>query len=128
MAVITRILVISALLLFSVSLQAREKARTAKPKPVLAHASVTPQVAARTENPDEFWSNRVEPLLDRQCLKCHAGVRQRGGLDLRSLETILRGGDSGPAIIPGKPNESRIVQYRAAKVRHAHAAWTRKSS
>ncbi len=66
---------------------------------------------ARTVTPDEFWTSRVEPLLDKQCLKCHAGVRQRGGLDLRSLDTILRGGDSGPAIIPGKPNESRMLQY-----------------
>lgn len=63
------------------------------------------------ESVEEFWSNRVEPLLDKQCLKCHAGVRQRGGLDLRSLDTMLRGGDSGPAIIPGKPNESRILQF-----------------
>jgi hypothetical protein len=66
-------------------------------------------------NPDVFWTNHVEPLLDKQCLKCHAGVRQQGGLDLRSLDTILRGGGSGPAIIPGKPAESRIVQFIVAK-------------
>jgi hypothetical protein len=66
---------------------------------------------AHTANPDAYWSDRVEPLLDKYCLKCHAGVRQRGGLDLRSLDTILRGGDSGPAMIPGKLNESRLLQY-----------------
>ena len=66
---------------------------------------------ARAENPDEYWINRVEPLLDKYCLKCHAGVRQQGGLDLRSLETILRGGNRGPALIPGKPDESRIVEF-----------------
>lgn len=115
MAVITRILVISALLLFSVSLQAHEKARTEKPKPVLSPAPVTLGEPAHAENPEEFWSSRVEPLLDKQCLKCHAGVRQRGGLDLRSLDTILRGGDSGPAMVPGKPNESRILQYALPK-------------
>jgi hypothetical protein len=75
--------------------------------PILSRAAEKP----RAENPEAFWSNRVEPLLDKQCLKCHAGVRQRGGLDLRSLETMLRGGDSGPAISPGKPAESRLVQY-----------------
>jgi len=32
-------------------------------------------------------------------------------MDLRSLETILRGGDRGPAIIPGKPEGSRLVQF-----------------
>ncbi len=66
-------------------------------------------------NSEQFWVEKVEPLLDKQCLKCHAGVRQRGGLDLRSLETTLRGGDSGPAIMPGKPEESRILQYVAPK-------------
>ena len=66
-------------------------------------------------NPDAFWTSRVEPLLDRQCLKCHVGVRQQGSLDLRSLDTILRGGGSGPAIIPGRPNESRILQFIAPK-------------
>jgi hypothetical protein len=88
---IVAIIAIPALILFPVLVQALEK--------------------PRAENPEAFWSNRVEPLLDKQCLKCHAGVRQRGGLDLRSLETILRGGDSGPAISPGKPAESRLVQY-----------------
>ncbi|MDB6038412.1 MAG: hypothetical protein JWM99_2253, partial [Verrucomicrobiales bacterium] len=66
---------------------------------------------AHARGPDDFWSSRVEPLLDKQCLKCHAGVHQKGGLDLRSLETILRGGERGPAIIPGKPDESHLVQF-----------------
>jgi hypothetical protein len=93
--VLAPIITILAVILCPVFSQAREK--------------------AHTENPDEFWSSRVEPLLDKQCLKCHAGVRQRGGLDLRSLETMLRGGDSGPAIIPGRPDESRIVQFVSPK-------------
>ena len=65
----------------------------------------------QAQNPEEYWYSRVEPLLDKQCLKCHAGVRQQGGLDLRSLDTILRGGEHGPALIPGKPDESRLLQY-----------------
>lgn len=75
--------------------------------------SVSSQAREKTPlaNPDKLWSSRVEPLLDKYCLKCHAGVRQQGGLDLRSIETILRGGEHGSAIIPGKPNESRVVQY-----------------
>lgn len=60
---------------------------------------------------EKLWERRIEPLLDRQCMKCHAGVRQRGGLDLRSLDTVLRGGDSGPAIAPGNPGASRLLQY-----------------
>src|SRR5579871_1776417 len=75
--------------------------------PVCSRAGETPRAA----DPEAYWDSHVAPLLDKYCLKCHAGVRQQGGLDLRSLDTILRGGEQGPAMIPGKPNESRMVQY-----------------
>lgn len=99
-----------AVLLFPVCSQAQQK--QAQHKAVLTKADA---VKASPEGPEALWTNRVEPLLDKQCLKCHAGVRQQGGLDLRSLDTILRGGGSGPAIIPGKPNESRILEYIVPK-------------
>ena len=66
------------------------------------------RASRETEN---LWDGRVAPILDRHCTKCHAGVRQKSGLDLRSLETILRGGERGPAIIPGKPDESRLIEF-----------------
>jgi hypothetical protein len=65
----------------------------------------------RKESPTQVWARTIAPLLDRKCVKCHAGVNQYGGLDLRSIETMLRGGDHGPAIIPGRPAESRILSY-----------------
>ena len=72
------------------------------------------------ESAEAYWYRRVEPVLDKSCLKCHAGVRQQGGLDLRSLQTILRGGDQGPAVVPGKPDESRLVEYVVPKAGVAH--------
>src|SRR2546423_1325224 len=63
---------------------------------------------------DEMWSADVQPLLDRYCFKCHAGIKQKSGLDLRSLETMLRGGENGPALIPHDPEKSHIVQYLQA--------------
>ena len=62
---------------------------------------------------ERMWDNEVLPVLDRYCFKCHAGVRQKSGLDLRSLDTILRGGEHGPAVIPGKPDESRLLAFLA---------------
>jgi len=94
------------LALFSACAQAQHKAGIGKTAAAKAGGGMP-----AAENPDLFWTNRVEPLLDKQCLKCHAGVRQQGNLDLRSLDTILRGGDSGPAVIPGRPNESRILSF-----------------
>ena len=47
----------------------------------------------------------VLPLLAKRCLGCHGGDK-KGGLDLRRRETALHGGESGPAVVPGKPDES----------------------
>jgi hypothetical protein len=67
--------------------------------------------AASAGRADDLWFNKVEPLLDRSCFKCHGGVRQKSGLDLRSLQKILEGGERGPAIVPGKAEESRLFQF-----------------
>ena len=52
----------------------------------------------------------VLPILLRRCTICHGGTYTEGELDLRSRETILRGGESGPAIVPGDAEGSRIIQ------------------
>ncbi|MBI4601809.1 MAG: PSD1 domain-containing protein [Planctomycetes bacterium] len=50
------------------------------------------------------------PILLRHCAACHGSVRPEADLDVRSRATLLRGGKSGPAIAPGKPDESLIVK------------------
>lgn len=52
----------------------------------------------------------IVPLLHLRCVACHGGRRQEAGLDLRTKQSILKGGKSGPAVVPGKPNESLIIQ------------------
>jgi hypothetical protein len=59
---------------------------------------------------DEFFEKEVRPLLVERCIKCHGGEKTRGGLKLTSRDAVLQGGDSGPAAVPGKPNDSRLVQ------------------
>jgi hypothetical protein len=59
----------------------------------------------------EFFEKRVRPLLAAHCLECHAtDTEQSGGLALDSRAGWERGGDSGPAIMPGKPEESLLVR------------------
>ncbi len=59
----------------------------------------------------EFFEKQVRPLLVDRCLECHgAGGKSKGGLNLSAREAILKGGDSGPAAVPGKPEESLIVE------------------
>src|SRR5262245_6329719 len=68
--------------------------------------------AAADPSPDAvaFFENHVRPLLLKACAECHGPTRQRASLRLDSREAVLRGGDSGPAAVPGKPSESLLVQ------------------
>jgi hypothetical protein len=57
-----------------------------------------------------FFEKEVRPLLAENCYGCHGDDKQKGGLRLDSLEALLRGGDSGPALVPGKPGESLLIE------------------
>jgi len=57
------------------------------------------------------YESVVRPILAKHCLKCHGdGPKIRGGFRLDSREAILRGGDQGPAVIPGDPSHSLLVK------------------
>src|SRR4029453_12421844 len=61
----------------------------------------------------EFFETKIRPLLSEQCYKCHSAQAEKGikgGFSLETREGLLRGGDSGPAIVPGSPDESRLVR------------------
>lgn len=56
------------------------------------------------------FDRQIAPLLARRCLDCHSGEEPEGGLRLRDRKGALRGGDSGAALVPGKPDESLLWQ------------------
>lgn len=58
----------------------------------------------------EFFEKRVRPLLVEACHKCHGAQQQKGGLRLDSAAALRQGGDSGPAIVPGEPQKSLLIQ------------------
>ncbi len=57
----------------------------------------------------DLFEMRIRPLLARNCYACHTTSRM-GGLQLDTREHVLQGGKSGPAIVPGKPDESLLIQ------------------
>lgn len=59
----------------------------------------------------EFFETHIRPVLVKQCYQCHAASSEKtqGGLLLDSREGLLEGGDSGPALVPGKPDDSLIL-------------------
>jgi mono/diheme cytochrome c family protein len=58
----------------------------------------------------EHFEKKVRPLLAARCWQCHGPEKTRGGLRLDSAAGLQKGGDSGPAVVAGKPDESRLIQ------------------
>lgn len=54
--------------------------------------------------------SEIEPLLQQHCVECHASQDSEGGLALDSFEALLKGGESGPAVVSGKGAESLLVK------------------
>src|SRR5690242_8573608 len=55
------------------------------------------------------YARDVKPILTRHCVSCHGARKPKGGLRLDSAAAVLEGGDSGPAIVPGEPDESPLI-------------------
>jgi hypothetical protein len=70
-----------------------------------------PRSAGKPERPEaRVTQHQVLPILLRRCTTCHGLHRKEAGLDLRTKAAMLRGGKSGPAMVPGRPNESLIIK------------------
>ncbi len=68
--------------------------------------------AAPDDEGIRFFETRIRPLLDENCYGCHsrASGKSKGGLRLDDREAILRGGDLGPAVVPGNPDASLMIR------------------
>ena len=74
-----------------------------------AHAADVPKLAATQA---EFFENKVRPVLSKHCYKCHSAeaTKVKGGLLLDTREATLKGGDSGPALVPGDAEKSLLIK------------------
>jgi mono/diheme cytochrome c family protein len=70
-----------------------------------------------TETQKEFFENNIRPVLAQNCATCHNEMKA-GGLRVMSREDLLKGGSSGPVVIPGNPDKSALV----ARIRESDAA------
>ena len=57
------------------------------------------------------FSSDVAPILARNCAQCHGATPAMGNLDLRSRDSALKGGQHGPAIVPGDAASSRLYKH-----------------
>src|SRR4051812_23833438 len=83
---------------------------------LLAPAAVAADVApAATPDQLAFFEQKIRPLLVDQCYACHsadakANKKLKGSLFLDSREGLLKGGDTGPAIVPGQSAKSLLMK------------------
>ena len=66
------------------------------------------QSSAGTPEQKEFFESRIRPVLAQNCFACHTNS-QMGGLRLDSREGVIKGGKSGPAVVPGDPEKSMMI-------------------
>jgi hypothetical protein len=58
----------------------------------------------------EFFEKKIRPVLVAHCAPCHANGKTKGGLSLASRAGLLKGGESGPVVVPGQPEKSLLLE------------------
>ena len=59
------------------------------------------------------FEREILPILNNNCVACHNQTKPKGGLSLETPQTILKGGDTGPAVVPKKPGQSLLLKVAA---------------
>jgi hypothetical protein len=99
----SRILSLTAVLAgFLLTSHAAEKE---KPK-VQIDVSKLPAAAAKK---DVTYAGDIKPILDKSCIKCHGNEKPKAKLQLNSLEGVLKGGEDGKVVEPGRSADSILV-------------------
>ena len=79
---------------------------------LLAHAPAVSGAVPAEADGVAFFEKRIRPLLAEHCYECHsaAAKKLKGGLRLDTREGWAKGGESGPALVPGKPEDSLLIK------------------
>src|SRR2546426_4365294 len=73
--------------------------------------SLCVRAAAPTPEQLEFFEKKIRPVLVESCYKCHSqGEKVKGGLLVDARDGLLKGGDTGPAIVPNNPDASLLIK------------------
>jgi len=91
----------------------QEKKPGAAANPAASEEAAQPKPEPKpTAEQLDFFEKRIRPVLSDKCYKCHSekAAKVKGGLVLDTREGARRGGDSGPAVVPGNLDDSIIIQ------------------
>jgi mono/diheme cytochrome c family protein len=77
-------------------------------------ASVRAQNSTAQTAPDpgtvDYYQQRVKPIFDANCMRCHGGMNHRGGLNMDTRAGLLKGGHDGSVLVPGNPEQSLLIK------------------
>ncbi len=82
----------------------------------LAFAKVSPEQIKSLPPPASrtiTFTNDIKPIIEASCVKCHVHGQKKGSFRLDTRELLLKGGESGAAVVPGKSEESNLVHLIA---------------
>ncbi|HEX3720821.1 MAG TPA: PSD1 and planctomycete cytochrome C domain-containing protein [Verrucomicrobiae bacterium] len=79
---------------------------------LLATAVALSSHAAPSQTGTDFFENKIRPILVDNCYKCHSSKAEKlkGNLSVEFRESLLKGGENGPAIVPGDPDKSLLIK------------------
>jgi hypothetical protein len=72
-------------------------------------ASARAGARVRSEEGEVVFETKIRPVLATTCFKCHGGKKTENNLRVDRRESLLKGGDSGPALVPGQPDKSVLI-------------------
>jgi hypothetical protein len=85
---------------------------------IVLAAALTANTASQAADPKPdpagllFFEQKIRPVLVKECYSCHSAeaTKLKGGLRVDGRDALLKGGDTGPAVVPGKPTESLLLK------------------
>src|ERR1043166_3994800 len=86
---------------------ARHVPRSAR---VLLSAVAFSHLPATAGGAEPDYGQAIKPLLEKKCFSCHGGLKQKAALRVDTVALMLKGGKSGPAVVPGKSTESLLIE------------------
>lgn len=76
-----------------------------QPHVVAAHAAADPDPGSV-----EFYTQKVKPIFEANCFRCHGGMNHRGGLTFDTEAGLMKGGHDGAVVVVGHPEQSLLVK------------------
>lgn len=58
----------------------------------------------------DYYNQKVKPIFDANCFRCHGGGSHRGGLNFETEEGLMKGGHDGAVVVPGHPEQSLLIK------------------